>query len=115
MKKHDLPEDTRKAERKSAFYQAGEMIGSLGFHIVEGKDKLVSAVSGELGAAKKAIQSLTKKQKPGTKTKKPTKKKLPEKISKAGGGNTKKTAKKASPAKPVKKKVNKVKSVPKAG
>jgi hypothetical protein len=111
MKKQDSPADTGKAEQKSAFYQAGEMIGSIGFRIVDGKDKLMSAVSGKFGAAKKAIESQIKNQKPESKTKKPAKKKSPAKISKTGGANTKK----ANPAKPVKKKVNKVKSAPKAG
>ena len=98
MKKDVSPENT---ESKSVFYQAGEIIGSIGFHIVDGKDKVIGAIKNKLG----------KKQAPESNPKKVSKKKLPVKAGKKMTGAVKKSAKKTSPAKGLKKKTDKVKKV----
>ena len=76
MKKHVSHESAEKIEAKGAFYKAGEIIGSIGFHIVDGKDKAIGAVSDGLNMIKNVIKKKpVKKQKTGPKSKKVTKKK----------------------------------------
>ena len=94
----------KKTEEKSAFYQAGEIIGSIGFHIVDGKDKVIGAIKNKLG----------KKQPAETKAKKVSKKKLAGKTGKKITGTVKKPAKKTNPAKAVRGKADKVKKPVKA-
>ena len=65
MKKNTSPVIPEKTDGKSAFYHAGEIIGSLGFHIVDGKDKVIGAIRNKL----------SKKQPPESKAKKVSKKK----------------------------------------
>ena len=100
MKKDVSPENTE-SKSKSVFYQAGEIIGSVGFHLVDGKDKVIGAIKNKLG----------KKQAPESKRKKVSKKKLPVKAGMKTTGVVKKSAKKTSPAKRLKKKTDKVKKV----
>jgi hypothetical protein len=109
MKKNSAVESLEK-KGKGAFYQAGEIIGSIGFHIVDGKDKVIGVVSEEFQILKKAFKKkLSKKQMPESKSKKVSKKKLPGKAVKKIVGDVKKPAKKANPAKLVRGKAHKIK------
>jgi len=94
----------KKSKEKSVFYQAGEIIGSIGFHIADGKDKVIGVIKKKLG----------KKQTPGSKAKKVSKKKASGKPGKKITEAVKKTAKKTTTAKPVRKKTGKVKKPSKA-
>ena len=93
-----------KTNEKGIFRQAGEIIGSIGFHIVNGKDKVVGAVSDEFNIVKKAIKKKLAKKKTtsGSKTKKISKKASPKKTAKKVVNRVKKSAKKK--VSPVKKK-----------
>ena len=95
MKKDSSPVITDKADGKGMFYQAGEIIGSIGFHIVDGKDRVIGAIKKKLG----------KKQTSESKEKKVSKKKSGAKAGKKITGTIKKPAKKSNPAKAVRKKV----------
>ena len=99
MIKNSSDAASEKTEAKGVFYQAGEIIGSIGFHIVDGKDKVIGAIKKKLG----------KKQTPKTKTKNVSKKKAPGKTGNKVNGTAKKPAKKANSSKPVRKKTDKVK------
>ena len=48
MIKNSSNATSEKTEGKGVFYQAGEIIGSIGFHIVDGKDKNKSLLKGRL-------------------------------------------------------------------
>jgi hypothetical protein len=109
MKKNASLENPKQTEGKGVFYQAGEIIGSIGFHIVNGKDKLVGAVTEDFSVVKKAIKKLATRQTAEPKTKKISKKGSPRKVSRKMTGDAKPLIKKANPAKTVKKKVVKVK------
>ena len=100
MKKNTSPVIPEKTDGKSAFYHAGEIIGSLGFHIVDGKDKVIGAIRNKL----------SKKQPPESKAKKVSKKKLPGKTGKKITGGVKKGTKKANPARVARGKAGKVKN-----
>jgi hypothetical protein len=100
MKKNSTVESQEKTEGKGAFYHAGEVIGSIGFHIVDGKDKVIGAIKNKLG----------KKQPSESKAKKDSKKKLPRKTGKPVAGTVKKRAKKVNPAKVASGKAGKVKN-----
>ena len=104
MKKNSSPDISEKTEEKGVFYQAGEIIGSIGFHIVDGKDKVIGIIKKKLG----------KKQKPESKTGKISKKKLSGRSGKKIRAGAKKTAKKSNPAKVVRKKTDKVKKLSKS-
>jgi hypothetical protein len=99
MKKNSSPAVSEKTEERGVFYQAGEIIGSIGFHIVDGKDKVIGVIKKKLG----------KKRKPDSKAGKVSKKKLSGKASKKTTKSAKKPAKKSNPAKVVRKKTDKVK------
>ena len=99
MKKNTPPAIPEKTDGKGAFYHAGEIIGSIGFHIIDGKDKVVGAIKNKL----------SKKQTPESKVKKVSKKKLPGKAGKKATGGIKKQSKKANPAKRVGNKTDQVK------
>src|ERR1700759_3393164 len=92
-----------KSEEKSVFYQAGEIIGSIGFHIADGKDKVIGAIKKKLG----------KKQPGDLKAKKVSKKKSSAKTGNKTTGTVKKTAKKADKAKRINKKSARVKKASK--
>ncbi|HEY2647842.1 MAG TPA: hypothetical protein VGI38_01565 [Puia sp.] len=113
-KKAPLP-NPDKTEEKGVFYRAGEVIGSIGFHIVDGKEKLIEAVSEEFIAVKRAIKKkLAKKKTTGTKSKKISKKKSPQKATSKISVRAKQLTKKTNPAKAVKKKADKVKRLAKS-
>jgi hypothetical protein len=108
---HANPEKT---EGKGAFYKAGEIIGTIGFHIVDGKDKALGAVSDGFSILKKVIRKKpAKKQKATGKVRKVSKKKSSGK----SAGKTKKGAKNSSQnpdaIKSVLKKADKVKKIAK--
>src|SRR4030095_12169092 len=86
----------RKAKEKGIFRKAGEMIGSIGFHLMDGKDKVVGAVSDEFDIVKKTIKKkLAKKKIPlSSRSKKPSKKAAPKKRIKKTARKVKKVAKK---------------------
>jgi len=90
-----------KTNEKGIFRQAGEIIGSIGFHIVNGKDKVVGAVSDEYNIVKRAIKKKLAKKKTtsGSKTKKVSKKASPKKTAKKSVHKVKKITKKVSPVK----------------
>jgi hypothetical protein len=99
MKKKSTSEDVNQSESedKSVFRQAGELIGSIGAHIVQGKDKVMDFMSDEVTIVKKAIKKkLAKKSLP----KKKAKTKVTKKI-------VKKTARKLAPKKTAKKRPTK--------
>lgn len=95
--KKNTSESPEKTKGKGAFYKAGEVIGSIGFHIVDGKNKAVGVVSDGFNILKEAIKKKPgKKPKPKPKIKKVAKKKLPAKSAKkATKGVRKKAAKKS--------------------
>jgi hypothetical protein len=95
---------SKKSEEKSVFYQAGEIIGSIGFRIADGKDKVMGVIKKKLG----------KKQTPEVKAKKSAKKKSSAKSSNKDTGTVKKSTNKAGTAKSVRKKAGKVKKTSKA-
>jgi hypothetical protein len=99
MKKNSSPAIPEKTEEKSAFYHAGEIIGSIGFHIVDGKDKVIGAIKSKLG----------KKKKPESKAKKASKKNVTGKAGRKKTETVRKSGKKVQPAKSVRKKTDKVK------
>jgi len=84
LKKNSSPAVSEKTEGKGVFYQAGEIIGSIGFHIVDGKDKVIGVIKKKLG----------KKQKPESKTGKISKKKLSGRAGKKPTKSVKNPAKK---------------------
>ena len=49
------------SEEKSLFRQAGEVIGSIGAHIVLAKESVVDFVSAEAESAKKTVKTITGK------------------------------------------------------
>ena len=100
MKKNASHAAPEKTDGKGAFYHAGEIIGSIGFHIVDGKDKVIGAIKNKL----------SKKQPPESKAKKVLKKKLPGKARKKMTGNVKKRAKKTNPVKVARGKADKAKN-----
>jgi hypothetical protein len=104
LKKNSSTAVSEKTEEKGVFYQAGEIIGSIGFHIVDGKDKVIGVIKKKLG----------KKQKPESKTGKISKKKSSGRSGKKITVGAKKTAKKSKPAKVVRKKTDKVKKLSKS-
>jgi hypothetical protein len=61
MKKKAVSTEVSVKENKSIFRQAGEMIGSIGAHIVQAKDNVVEYVSDEVGIAKKTTGIISKK------------------------------------------------------
>lgn len=101
MKKNTSLAIPEKKEEKGVFYQAGEIIGSIGFHILDGKDKVIGAIKQKLG----------KNPAPESKAKKVSKKKSGAKAGKKTTGGVGKPAKKANAAKVVRKKENKIKKV----
>jgi hypothetical protein len=115
MKKNTPLTNTEKAEEKGVFYRAGEVIGSIGFHIVDSKDKLLGAVSEEFVTVKKAIKKkLANKKASGSKSKKTAKKNSPPKANAKISGKAKQLTKKTNPAKAVKRKAEKVKRLAKS-
>ena len=110
MKKNISQEGSEKKEEKSTFYKAGEIIGSIGFHIVDGKDKAVGAVSDGFNILKKVIKKKPgKKQAAGPKTKRGSKKKSHGKTTKKNTKGFKKSDNKANLVKAVIKKASKLK------
>jgi len=101
LKKNSSTAVSEKTEEKGVFYQAGEIIGNIGFHIVDGKDKVLGVIKKKLG----------KKQKLESKAKKVSKKKSGAKAGKKITPGVKKPAKKASTAKSPGKKAGKVKKL----
>src|SRR5664279_580635 len=84
------------AEDKSLFRQAGEIIGSIGAHIVEGKNKVVEFVSHEVTVVRKTVKKKLSK-KPAAK--KIAVKKNAKKSPPGQKGNTKFARKKKKAAK----------------
>jgi hypothetical protein len=109
MKKNTPLTNTEKAEEKGVFYRAGEVIGSIGFHIVDSKDKLLGAVSEEFVTVKMANKKAS-----GSKSKKTAKKNSPPKANAKISGKAKQLTKKTNPAKAVKRKAEKVKRLAKS-
>ena len=103
MKKNVSSDISEKTEGKGVFYQTGEIIGSIGFHIVAGKDKVIGAIKNKLG----------KKQPIESKAKKDSKRKSGAKAGRKITGRVKKLAKKTSPSKAARKKVDKKKKLSK--
>ncbi len=101
MKRNSSLAAPEKKEEKGVFYQAGEIIGSIGFHIVDGKDKVIGAIK----------KKLSKKQVRESKPNKVLKKKSGKKNSEKTTGGIRKPAKKANTAKAAGKKDSKVKKV----
>jgi hypothetical protein len=114
MKKNASDTMEGKAKEKGIFYQAGEIIGSIGFHIVNGKDKLVGVVSDEFKTAKKVIKrKLGKKKTSLSKSKKVSKNASPGKIGKKITRKITKHTKKDLPVKTARKEAGQVKEVAK--
>src|ERR1700730_1953859 len=87
MQKKSSKPAPAEAEVRGIFQQAGEVIGSIGNNIIEGKDKVLDAVSGEFQVVKKAFKKkFARKIATPAKSKKPAAKKA-----------AKKTAPKATP------------------
>ena len=97
MKKKTVTSKVNENENKSMFRQAGEMIGTIGAHIMLAKDSIIDFVSDEAVVAKKATDKMAKKVKKAFK-KTPIKKAGKQVVKKA-----KKTVKKVPLKKPVKK------------
>jgi hypothetical protein len=115
MKKNTSNEGPGKTEGKGSFYKAGEIIGSIGFHIVEGKNKAVGAVSDGFSILKKVIKKKSvKKRTAGSKPKKDSKKKTVGKTAGKATKRVKKPANKVNSAKAVRKKGSKVKKAAKS-
>jgi hypothetical protein len=109
---HANPE---KAEGKGAFYKAGEIIGTIGFHIVDGKDKAVGAVSDGFSILKRVIKrKAAKKKTVGARAKKNSKKKPSGKSARKITRGVKKAAQKSDSVKAVSKKAGKVKKMAKS-
>jgi hypothetical protein len=104
LKKNSLTAVSEKTEEKGVFYQAGEIIGSIGFHIVDGKDKVIGVIKKKLG----------KKLKAESKDGKVKKKKLSGRAGKKTTKSAKKPAKISNTAKVVRKKTDKVKKLSKS-
>jgi len=107
MKKKAISKDVQEATDKSIFRQAGEMIGSIGAHIVNAKDIVVDFVSDEAVLAKNGAKKMVKQVKKATKrtpAKKTTRK--PARKTKSGAKKTplKKSAKKVMKKTPIRKK-----------
>ena len=97
------------SEVKGLFRQAGELIGSIGAHIADGKDKILDFVSEEVTVVKKTIKKKLARKKPVKKIiKKAARKTVPRKalVKKA---SSKKAVKKAIPGKVVRKITGKIK------
>ena len=109
--KKDVLADPKKTKEKGVFYQAGEIIGSIGFHIVDRRDKLAGAVSEEFGVVRNAIKKLTKKKTSESKTKKPSKKKPGRKVSGKSTEEAKQPKKRTKSGKAVKNKAGRVKKI----
>jgi len=100
-KKTPKPSETE--TEKTVFRKTGELIGTIGFHLAETGDKIMSSVSNEFSIVKKAIKKkLTKKKAAPVKKAKNAivktirKKKVSKKIDKAAPQIVKRTAKKSA-------------------
>jgi hypothetical protein len=90
-------------EEKGLFRQAGELIGSIGAHIADGKDKILDFVSEEVTLVKKTIKKKLAKKQPVKKVIKKAAKKLSLKKTARKPVSKKAPAKKASSKKVTKK------------
>lgn len=81
MKKKASALKVKEAEEKNLFRQTGEVIGSIGAHVVNATNHVVDFVADEMAHAKRAVGQIAKKVKKASK-KRPVKKsskKLPGK------------------------------------
>jgi hypothetical protein len=67
MKKKAPAQKTQNAEDKSLLKQAGEVIGSVGDHIVQAKDSVVDFVADEVVVVKKTARKIARKVKKAVK------------------------------------------------
>jgi hypothetical protein len=100
-----IPKPTQASAEKTVFRKTGELIGTIGFHLAETGDKVMSSVSEEFSIVKKAIRKKLAKKKapPAAKAKKDIKKKSKKKkaankIDKRDKQIVKRTAKKSGKA-----------------
>ena len=58
MQKKSGKSTSQESDDKRIIEQAGEIIGSIGHYIMEGKEKIVDSVSNEFKVVKKAIEKV---------------------------------------------------------